>query len=229
MKIEAPRPPRETLLNVMVFSDLVVLAAPIPHKGSKSQREEEPEQRSRLLDSIGLSRILDVMEARERCVNLSLVPIPPGQLDTGITVENTSPTSITLTLPPSETSSATPVELCKALRKCHYHTVRGLSYPSLPAVITDDLELDTRQSLVGILSSGLPLPKSPSMQFGETAQGGGEADGGEDAAARGEREERGWWTLRFQQVLREMQREDVPVALAGEWAPQRSVSAAPID
>ncbi|KAL7278174.1 hypothetical protein ACG7TL_008147 [Trametes sanguinea] len=222
---QVPPPPRETLLNVMVFSDLVVLAAPIPQKNGKSQREEEQEQRSRLLDSIGLSRILDITEAGERCVNLSLVPIPPGQLDTGITVENTSPTFITLTHPASESPASSPTELFKALRKCHHHTVRGLSYPSLPAVITDDLELDTRQSLVGILSSGLPLPKSPSMQFGDAAQDGGGQDsaGGEDAATRGEREERGWWTLRFQQVLREMQREDVPVALAGEWA-QRSAA-----
>lgn len=57
------------------------------------------------------------------------------------------------------------------------------------------------------------------MQFATAAQGGGPGEHGEkEDRAQGEREERGWWTLRFQQVLREFQREEVPVAVAGEWA-----------
>ncbi|KAH9895851.1 hypothetical protein C8Q73DRAFT_454762 [Cubamyces lactineus] len=207
-------------LNVMVFSDLILLAVPSSSEGQPAgQAHEVEEERSRLLDGIGLSRILGVTDLGERSVGVNLVPIPLDQLDTGITVENTPPTTITLSIPPSEAPEANPPELLKALRKCHHHTVRGLSYPSLPAIITDDLELDTRQSLAGILSSGLPLPKSPSMQFEEAARDNGEVPGvpdGEDAGTRGEREERGWWTLRFQQVLREMQRDEVPVALAGE-------------
>ncbi|KAI0660284.1 hypothetical protein C8Q70DRAFT_85619 [Cubamyces menziesii] len=207
-------------LNVMVFSDMILLAVPSSNDGlSAGQAHSDEEERSRLLEGIGLSRILGVAELGERSVSLNLVPIPLDQLDTGITVENTPPTTITLSIAPSEPPETNPLELLKALRKCHHHTARGLSYPSLPAIITDDLELDTRQSLAGILSSGLPLPKSPSMQFEEAARDNGQVPGvpnGEDAGMRGEREERGWWTLRFQQVLREMQREEVPVALVGE-------------
>ena len=92
-------------------------------------------------------------------------------------------------------------ELYSALRKCRQHTVRSLSFPSLPGAMMEDGEIDTRQSLVGILSSGLPLPKSPSIQMDEASKGQ------RRDAIDGEREERGWWTLRFQQVLRELQRE----------------------
>jgi hypothetical protein len=67
-----------------------------------------------------------------------------------------------------------------------------------------------------ILNTGLPLPKSPSLQLNNNARltlarrvnsvgAGGDVDK--------EREERGWWTLRFQQVLREMQRLDPVLSL----------------
>ncbi|KAI0764172.1 hypothetical protein BD413DRAFT_680504 [Trametes elegans] len=207
----------EAALNVMVFSDLVVLA--VPNAIGTDARSSDEEQRSHLLADVGLSRILGVEDIGDGQVKLKLIPIPPDQLDTGITVENTTPTSVTLSCPPSDASAADSVALLRALRKCHHHTVRGLSYPSLPAVITDDLELDTRQSLVGILSSGLPLPKSPSMQFQDGAQA---QDGGDHT--RGEREERGWWTLRFQQVLRELHRESVPISLASVWVPESAIA-----
>ena len=65
-----------------------------------------------------------------------------------------------------------------------------------------DLEVDTHQSVLSIMASGLPLPKSPSVQLEEVAHG----ESGNPRQQ--EREERGWWSLRFQQVLREMQRRD---------------------
>jgi hypothetical protein len=66
-----------------------------------------------------------------------------------------------------------------------------------------ELEMDARCSLGSILASGLPLPKSPSFQKEEEAKGV-VAD-----AVQMEREERGWWSLRFQQVLHEIQRMDI--------------------
>lgn len=213
---------RGRTLNVMVFTDLIVFATPAQEEGDGDVRgESEREQRCHLLGGVGLSRILDVQEgAGERSVvpykflakrvmiiddivSLDLVSISPEHLDTGFVGEDTSVVSITLALPAVDGDAGTRQELVAALRKCHRHTIRSLSFPSLPGTMMEDVEIDTRQSLVGILSSGLPLPKSPSIQFDEAAQGE------RRDAIDGEREERGWWTLRFQQVLRELQREEV--------------------
>lgn len=73
-----------------------------------------------------------------------------------------------------------------------------------------DFEQDTQQSVMAILNTGLPLPKSPSIQAMDSARVG-TADISTDMDK--EREERGWWALRFQQVLREMQRQDPVLSL----------------
>ena len=106
-------------------------------------------------------------------------------------------------------------EAKKAFVRCHAYTLRSLSFPShtgayLPHGPHVDLEGDTQKSVVAILNTGLPLPKSPSVQ-------GEQMDRlrtmGRISDTDQEREERGWWALRFQQVLREMQRQDAMVAL----------------
>ena len=134
-------------------------------------------------------------------LSLALIPVRSEQLDTGLIGDGTRVTAVTLCLP-AGTSGGERQRLLDGLRKSQHHTFRSLSMPTLPGTLMEDLEIDTRQSLVGILSSGLPLPKSPSIQF-EEAQKGLRRD-----VADGEREERGWWTLRFHQVLRELQREE---------------------
>jgi serine/arginine repetitive matrix protein 2 len=93
----------------------------------------------------------------------------------------------------------------KALRSCALYTLRSLSFPThsgryLAHGPSVDLEADTKHSVVAILASGLPFPKSPSIHIEEASQG----QVLDDQAL--EREERGWWALRFQQVMREMQR-----------------------
>ena len=135
-------------------------------------------------------------------MTLGLIGVAADQLDTGVIAEDASITDFSLILP--RDGDGDRPALLVALRKCQYHATRSLSFPSLLGTAVADLEIDTRESLAGILSSGLPLPKSPSMQLGnaERAQQ-------RDASAEGEREERGWWTLRFQQVLRELQREEI--------------------
>ena len=202
------------MLNVMVFPDVVVLAVPKPCADGAA----DAERRCHLLETRGLSRILDVNEGvcstsslagREAdyttangLIALDLIPIGPEYLDSGLVGEDTPVVSITLTLPKTQNEDEAYEQLRSALRKCQQHTVRSLSFPAQPGSMMEDVEIDTRQSLVGILSSGLPLPKSPSIQFDEAAKGQ------RRDAVDGEREERGWWTLRFQQVLRELQREE---------------------
>lgn len=94
-------------------------------------------------------------------------------------------------------------------------TMRSLSCFSRAQGLTDltndvDLDHDTNQSVLAIMSSGLPLPKSPSVQLEDIVLG-------EPGNLRQqEREERGWWSLRFQQVLREIQRREV-LAMSIPW------------
>jgi hypothetical protein len=89
-------------------------------------------------------------------------------------------------------------------------TLRALSFPTqsgryLIHGADLDVDCDIQKSVTSILASGLPLPKSPSIQLEETASGK------QNDPKQQEREERGWWSLRFQQVSRELQREDVVV------------------
>lgn len=105
-----------------------------------------------------------------------------------------------------------------AIRQCHEHTLRSLSFPShsghfLAHGPNLDLEHDTRQSVMSLLASGLPLPKSPSLQIEEVRE-----RSADDPALR-EREERGWWALRYQQVLRELQRYSPLATLSSNPVP----------
>lgn len=135
------------------------------------------------------------------------------EIETGVIPEQTSVVSVFLTcdMPdtkPSTDNSLALVKWVEAFSRCHQFTLRSLSFPShsgayLAHGTNVDLELDTRQSVMSILASGLPLPKSPSVQIEEISLGQ-VAD-----VLQQEREERGWWSLRFQQVLREMQRQDL--------------------
>lgn len=142
-------------------------------------------------------------------MTLSLVSIRPEHLDSGLIAEDALVRSMTLALPATH-GEGDHTAFLSALRKCQQHTARALSFPSQPGSMMDVGEIDTRHSLVGILASGLPLPKSPSIQLGEAVQGQ------RREVADGEREERGWWSLRFQQVLRELQREEVPISMGTE-------------
>ena len=62
--------------------------------------------------------------------------------------------------------------------------------------------VDAHLAISSLIGSGLPMPRSPSGQFAQTG-------GMEESRFLGdEREERGWWSLRYQQVFREFQRQD---------------------
>lgn len=111
--------------------------------------------------------------------------------------------------------SAAKTKWMDAFERCFRFTLHSLSFPSYTTnLFTNggnmDLDSDTKNSVLSILASGLPLPMSPSQQLNE-AQKGRPAD-----LVQEEREERGWWSLRFQQVLKEMQRSSrSPILSAG--------------
>ncbi|KAJ8516741.1 hypothetical protein ONZ45_g5983 [Pleurotus djamor] len=88
-----------------------------------------------------------------------------------------------------------------ALQKCQQFTIRALSIPPPFGFLKvphrhDPPSLEVESNIRALLASGLPHPKSPSIQLTSSERG--------NAVSR-EREERGWWSLRFKQVLQEVQ------------------------
>jgi hypothetical protein len=90
-----------------------------------------------------------------------------------------------------------------ALRRCSQSTLRKLIFPGHQDTCSDQL-VDTHLAISSLIGSGLPMPRSPS---GHLPQIGGTEEGSSRFLGD-EREERGWWSLRYQQVFREFQRQD---------------------
>jgi len=93
-----------------------------------------------------------------------------------------------------------------SLRQCCKHILRKLTFITNPdqegsSFLGSDRLLDTHLVVSSLTASGLPIPRSPSGNLPETYSAGG--PGSSD-----EREERGWWSLRYQQIFREFQRKD---------------------
>ncbi len=76
----------------------------------------------------------------------------------------------------------------EALERCKNSTLRLMSIPLGLEYDDDRLRRTVVDSLV---ASGLPIPKSPSLQLVGSEK-------------RQEREERGWWSLRFREVLKDV-------------------------
>ncbi|KAK0452990.1 uncharacterized protein EV420DRAFT_1557910 [Desarmillaria tabescens] len=76
----------------------------------------------------------------------------------------------------------------EALERCKNSTLRLMSIPLGLEYDDDRLQRTVVDSLV---ASGLPIPKSPSLQLVGSEK-------------RQEREERGWWSLRFREVLKDV-------------------------
>lgn len=136
---------------------------------------------------------------------IHVAPAPMDNLDAG----SISPISsvVTLHLRPLPDEPQERVQSwIQTMEACARHTVRSLSFPThsgryLAHGPSVDLEMDTKLSVMSILASGLPFPKSPSIHIEEALDGRTSDD------RVMEREERGWWALRFQQIMREMQRQ----------------------
>ena len=145
-------------------------------------------------------------------MSLTVLPLSQNDLQTGAIPDNGPTVELRLSFVSghdAEPSKKDQDAAWSAFRRCHAYTLRSLSFPShsgqyLPHGPQVDLELDTQKSVMDILNTGLPLPKSPSVQLKDNERLGSRVISDADR----EREERGWWTLRFQQVLREIRRQD---------------------
>jgi hypothetical protein len=222
---------------VFVFTDLVVLAAPTSSLALATSDWT-------LLKDIGIARILGVPEQPEQepdglylhtrvfqllivfivdpsLIVLEVLPVEVNELNCGVSTDSGSLTFLRFIVPNQqdpvlpEKAQAPVVKddlrrtWVAAFQRCFRYTLHSISVPPHPRYDPQlDLANDTHQTVFSLLASGLPLPKSPSVQkadlrHGETTD-----------PTKEEREERGWWSVRFQQVFRELQRQDMALLSA---------------
>ncbi|KAJ3746083.1 hypothetical protein DFH05DRAFT_1483662 [Lentinula detonsa] len=214
--VETSSPPPPPQLSVLVFSDLVVLAtARIPLRDNSNHQEQQGLERWTICDDLGVARILGVEEMDSNGTNanadesplitVDLLPIE-YDLNKGSSCVGTRLETLQFQLPfnasPSNPSRETWIS---AFQRSAQSTLRNLSNPGFSQTGGDIegpnqlLEQDRRRILESILQTGLPFPKSPSLQLADESMG----RGGISDSMQMEREERGWWSLQFQQSLRE--------------------------
>ena len=199
---------REKTLYTLVFNDLVLLASPTYDTSNYRDQAMQVDSWT-LLESIGISRVLKVIEESNHIV-LDLLPVDLENIPSGKIPDSGQVITLLLSVP-SMSSSGALLDIpslsrlrhnwLSAFQECAESTLRTLSFPTQSGKLAAPVpglawDCDPQASVSAILASGLPLPKSPSTQMAEQS-----AD-----LAQQEREARGWWALRFQQVLREMQR-----------------------
>ena len=226
--------PQEQLtqtLYTLIFNDLVLLASPAFDQSGRRDSDQESQIDSwSLLEGIGLSRVLRVIEDSNQIV-LDLLPVDPENVATGGIPDSGQVIMLSLSIPPTSSAgvrldmpslSRLRQNWISAFQECSEHTLRALSFPTqsgklvapTPGVGWDN---DAQTSVSAILASGLPLPKSPSTQLAEP---------GADPTQQ-EREARGWWAIRFQQVLREMQHGSALITISpasGTSVPSRDAT-----
>ncbi|KAG0696358.1 hypothetical protein DFH29DRAFT_1072112 [Suillus ampliporus] len=195
-------------VQLFVFTDLIVMASAINHHESSKRTSAN----LRILDDFGLSRILSVTDETDRrsSISLDLVPLTAEELERGLANSKGQVLTVSLSHGTSRSSVSEASMQCAVfkewlapLRQCCQHTLRSLSLPSVKGHLAHASKSEISQSVLSILASGLPFPKSPSMQLHGVEHGqAGDAE-------QQEREERGWWSLRFHEVLQEIREREV--------------------
>ncbi|KAL5522024.1 hypothetical protein ACEPAF_1880 [Sanghuangporus sanghuang] len=207
---------RMASVYAFVFTDLAIFTT----MNSRNSIEGNRKQTLELLNDIGVCRVISVADysgnlGYEHLIGVQVLPMDIEELDKGL-LSDASATSLFLHLPSSGSSAPRNLEARQrwstAFEQCFRFTLRSISFPAhsgkyLALGRDSGQDENTRQTVMSILASGLPLPKSPSVQIEEL-----EKSAAQDASLR-EREERGWWALRFQQILHEMQRDELPLPL----------------
>jgi hypothetical protein len=153
-----------------------------------------------------------------RLIVLDVLPVDISKLNRIVNTDNGSLTVLRFLVPSQEDSTLLEAPSVKedvrrawilAFQQCFRYTLHSISLPPHPRYDPQlDLAIDTHQTVFSLLASGLPLPKSPSVQDADL-QSGEVKD-----STREEREERGWWSVRFQQVFRELQRQNMALLSA---------------
>jgi hypothetical protein len=153
---------------------------------------------------------------------LDVIPLNHLQVENN-DIDELQRTTLYVTPLPEEQHMKQSKPWAASFRRSMHNALRGIANPMATNLMDDVLPAfleDTFAKVESILTSGLPLPKSPSLQ---AEQGTFERDHRDRHrlhqatnlnldSTKLEREERGWWTLRFHQVLREMGQQDLSMA-----------------
>lgn len=179
-------------IHLFLLSDLVILATPI------SQDPDKPS--FQLVNGIGLSQVFHAeLEAGDGhltesvALELDLIPLNE-ELKMSSMCLTTVRARLLLQGETQEDLQRQIEQWRSAFQRCSRSTIRSLSYPTVSDKTDYTNCQDPKHLMTPLLDAGLPVPKSPSVQI---------LDGQGDSMQQ-EREERGWWTVRFQQVLQEM-------------------------
>ncbi|EIW77982.1 hypothetical protein CONPUDRAFT_157153 [Coniophora puteana RWD-64-598 SS2] len=209
-------------VQVLLFSDLLVLASALGTLKRQSLVVEEIDWQ--LLDEIGITKIVAVRqrEGSPNTVELDVIQVendnnttesligsaedPP--LVTTVSLSASSPNAMNSWLPRFHESCQSTLRALASLTPSSSNDAnRGSSADIRLTEPSPDL-LDPKvyhESLIkSITDIGLPIPKSPSMQIYE------EDSGAKVGSQQREREERGWWSVRFHRVMRELETKEVP-------------------
>lgn len=213
---------REVPIYAFVFTDLVLLTVPVSERNIlRSPKSGESKDYWRVVDDVGISRVLGVKNLsgkldHDHLLSIDLLPMTPGR-DLDI---SSSPYAVPvyISLPERMTSrmALAPPNILEEARskwfdafdKCSRHTLRSLCFPPKPESDSPGSTAfsplpKSRGSVFAMLALEAPLPCSPSQlaMDGERRAGGGESP---------ERLQRQWWSARFQNVMREMERGEIP-------------------
>ncbi|KAL0067025.1 hypothetical protein AAF712_006014 [Marasmius tenuissimus] len=196
--------PTASTVQVFLFSDLIIFTQPRVRRSSSKTRErgDHGSDRWNLLEDTGIAKVLDIAVTSDGSdvIEVDVIPVQGN----GVAGKHQVKT-LYLTFPESTDTTSNRESWISALRRACKPTLAAMSNPSLNEQerrsmtgLNEALDSHSSRILDTILASGLPPPKSPSMQLGGT----------EGDCVKLEREERGWWSMRFQQVLKEMQYEE---------------------
>lgn len=222
--------PQSFPVQVFVFSDLVLLTIPLaqtpgqepgyslvsgarafrPFSIARMQKDNTDGLPFFYIAYMVLMLSVDVLQ-------VEAVSVEPSELNKEGLLANALLRSLEFSVPqasPTVCSSGTGKDVDRiqpwlsAFTRCSRFYLRSLSFPSRHEVqdyvYDSDEASDFKYTVSCLLSSGLPMPKSPSGQLSTNRMGSTEMD-----IKTVEREERGWWSLRFQQVLGELRRRDL--------------------
>ncbi|KAF9018362.1 Dbl homology domain-containing protein [Hymenopellis radicata] len=166
-----------TAIHLFVFSDLLVSCVPL-------QDHQDSADGWALCEDIGITRILEVKDDTQQDIFLELLPVYNPK---DIHCKYIGALPLTAQLQQLKIRTQDKAPWLEALQ----HSARTTS-PLLSIPMGLDYEDDRLQRTFvdSLVESGLPIPRSPSFQF-------------EGSDRRQEREERGWWSLRFREVLRD--------------------------
>ena len=116
-----------------------------------------------------------------------------------------------LNLKPTEQMNEARDKWISALDRCYGYTLRALTFPFVAPESFEISEEAPGSSVMALLASGMPLPKSPSHQLS--------SDEGRLGTLQMDDDDPEWWSRKFKDVLREIERiQDAPVMLIGDAA-----------